>query len=170
MDSKNKPITTLSFTPFHKKTSEICVTNEWVRWSGYTVVNRFTTTELEYTAIRNTCGVFDITPMYKYKVTGKDARQYLDRLVTRNIDKLQPNNVLYIFWCNEQGKVIDDGTLFCISENEYRICSGERNCSFGQCRNDRSVIVQHLKFAVVTRYFYRVYFCSKYYSFWSYYL
>ena len=127
MDSKNKPITTLSFTPFHKKTSEICVTNEWVRWAGYTVVNRFTTTELEYTAIRNTCGVFDITPMYKYKIIGKDARQYLDRLVTRNIDKLQPNNVLYIFWCNEQGKVIDDGTLFCISENEYRICSGERN-------------------------------------------
>jgi aminomethyltransferase len=65
----------------------------------------------------------DLTPMEKYRIKGHDARAYLDRLVTRDISKLRPGRVTYVVWCNDEGKVIDDGTLFQLGENDYRLCA-----------------------------------------------
>ena len=117
-------------TPFHEKTREKCYAHDWHRWAGYKVVKQYTAAELEYTAIRNTAGVIDITPMHKYSVQGKDAKNFINKLITRNIDNIQPNQVAYALWCNEDGFLVDDGTIFCFDENNFRICSGERNLNW----------------------------------------
>ena len=117
-------------TPFHTKTQERCYTHDWHRWSGYKIAKQYTSAELEYTAIRNTAGVIDITPMHKYRVQGKDAKKFINKLITRNVDNIKPNQVVYALWCNEDGFVVDDGTIFCFDENNFRICSGERNLNW----------------------------------------
>ena len=68
--------------------------------------------DMEYFSGRNACGVFDITPMVKHLVTGPDALPYLNRLMTRDVSKIKPGRVGYSVWCNEAGRVIDDGTIF----------------------------------------------------------
>ena len=117
-------------TPFHEKTREKCYSHDWHRWAGYKAVKQYTAAELEYTAIRNTAGVIDITPMHKYSVQGKDAKKFINKLITRNVNNIQPNQVVYGLWCNEDGFVVDDGTIFCFDENNFRICSGERNLNW----------------------------------------
>lgn len=117
-------------TPFHEKTREKCYSHDWHRWAGYKAVKQYTAAELEYTAIRNTAGVIDITPMHKYSVQGKDAKNFINKLITRNVNNIQPNQVVYGLWCNEDGFVVDDGTIFCFDENNFRICSGERNLNW----------------------------------------
>ena len=117
-------------TPFHEKTREKCYAHDWHRWAGYKAVKQYTSAELEYTAMRNTAGVIDITPMHKYSVQGKDAKKFINKLITRNVANIQPNQVVYALWCNEDGYVVDDGTVFCFDENNFRICSGERNLNW----------------------------------------
>jgi aminomethyltransferase len=82
--------------------------------------------EQEYFAIRNTTTVYDLTPMVKYRVSGADSVQYLNRLVTRDIAKLEQDRVAYCVWCNDAGHLVDDGTIFRLSSGEYRICTAER--------------------------------------------
>ncbi len=112
-------------TPFHARTAALCQTNEWVRWSGYTTVDVFDDVELEYFAIRNQATLFDISPLCKYAVSGKDAEAYMNRLVTRDIRKLKPGRVTYAVCCDDDGQVIDDGTVFRFSASEFRICCQE---------------------------------------------
>ena len=114
-------------TPFHSKTSEMCYSNEWYRWGGYKIAKEYTQTELEYTAMRNTAGVLDITPMYKYSVKGKDAKKFINKLITRDIENIFSKQIVYGLWCNEDGYVIDDGTIFCFDEENFRICCAEKN-------------------------------------------
>jgi len=92
-------------------------------WNTYKVARVVDKLSTEYFAVRSGCAVMDLTPMEKYRITGKGAREYLDRLVTRDISKLRPGRVTYIVWCNDEGKVIDDGTLFQFGEYDYRLCS-----------------------------------------------
>jgi len=117
-------------TPFHEKTREKCYAHDWYRWAGYKAVIQYTSAELEYTSMRNTAGVIDISPMHKYSVIGKDAKKFINKLITRDITNIQPHQVVYGIWCNEGGFVIDDGTIFCFDENNYRICTGERNLNW----------------------------------------
>lgn len=114
-------------TPFYTRQREVDTVNSWHEWKGYTVPDELYCAELEYFAIRNATAVFDLTPMTKYRITGPDARVYVDRLVTRDISKLRPGRVAYAVWCNDAGQVIDDGTLFCFGENDFRLCSQERH-------------------------------------------
>ena len=127
---------TLSFknplleTPFHERTFEACYNNDWYRWAGYKIAREYSNTELEYTSMRNTAGVLDITPMHKYDIKGKDAIKFVDKLVTRDVTQIKPNQVMYIIWCNEDGNVIDDGTVFCFDTNHLRIFCAERNLNW----------------------------------------
>jgi aminomethyltransferase len=114
-------------TPFHSRTAAACRTNDWTRWAGYTTVNVYTEVELEYAAIRNQTSVFDLSPMVKYRIAGPDAPLYVNHLVTRNVDKVAPGRVAYVVWCNDGGKVLDDGTLFRFGENEFRLCAQDRH-------------------------------------------
>ncbi len=117
-------------TPFHERTYEACYNNDWYRWAGYKIAREYSNTELEYTAMRNTAGVLDITPMHKYDIKGADAIKFVDKLVTRNASEIKSGQVMYIIWCNEDGNVIDDGTVFCFDSNHLRIFCAERNLNW----------------------------------------
>ncbi len=113
-------------TPFYPRTKPACLTDEWHQWKAYLAADSFSNVELEYFSIRNQAAVFDITPMSKYRVTGPDAMAYFNRIFTRDVSKLSVGRVGYGVWCNGAGRVIDDGTLFRLGENDYRLCSQER--------------------------------------------
>lgn len=114
-------------TPFYSRLQKLDTLNTWHEWKGYSSADALYCAETEYFAIRNATGVFDLTPMTKYRITGPDALDYLDRLVTRDMRKIKPGRVAYAVWCNDQGQVIDDGTIFHLREGEYRLCSQERH-------------------------------------------
>jgi len=113
----------LQRTPFHDRLVAQSKTEEWMTWNTYKVPRVVDKLSTEYFAIRSGCAIMDLTPMEKYRITGNDAREYLDRLVTRDLSGLRPGRVTYIVWCNDDGKVIDDGTLFQLGESDYRLCS-----------------------------------------------
>ena len=114
-------------SPFYSRLKALDTVNEWHQWKGYTAANELYCADTEYFAIRNATAVFDLTPMTKYRITGPDALDYLNRLVTRDMTKVAPGRVAYAAWCDEQGQVIDDGTIFHLREGEYRLCSQERH-------------------------------------------
>jgi aminomethyltransferase len=117
-------------SPFHTRLAELDRLNAWHDWKGYTSADALYDPDLEYFAIRNSTGVFDLTPMTKYRIKGPDALDYVDRLVTRDMRKVKPGRVAYAVWCNDQGQVIDDGTIFHLQDGEYRLCSQERHLAW----------------------------------------
>jgi len=113
----------LAHTPFHDRIAAQSLTEDWTGWNSYKIPRVVDKLSTEYFAVRSGCAVMDLTPMEKYRVTGPDARAYLDKLLTRDISKLRAGRVTYVVWCNDDGKVIDDGTLFQLSDDVYRLCS-----------------------------------------------
>jgi aminomethyltransferase len=108
-------------TPFHQRTFPLCESLNYREWSGYYTVSAYETHhEHEYTAIRNAAALIDISPLFKYRVTGRDATRLVDRIITRDMRKVSVGQVVYTPWCDEQGKVIDDGTVSRLEENVYR--------------------------------------------------
>jgi aminomethyltransferase len=113
-------------TPFHERARAASQVDSFIPWAGYTTVDVFSNVEQEYFAIRSATSVYDLTPMVKYRIAGAGATRYLNRLMTRDMAKLKPGRVAYSVWCNDSGHLIDDGTVFCLSNTEYRLCTGER--------------------------------------------
>jgi aminomethyltransferase len=113
-------------TPFHERARALSQVERFVAWSGYTTVDVFTTVEQEYFAIRNAATLYDLTPMVKYRISGPQALEYLNRLVTRDLRKLKAGRVAYCVWCNDAGHLLDDGTVFALGGGEYRLCTAER--------------------------------------------
>ena len=113
-------------SPFFPRLEALDFHHTWHSWKGYRSADSYFDADLEYFAVRNSCGVFDISPMTKYRITGPEARLYIDRLVTRDmLNKVGPGRVAYAVWCDDAGQVIDDGTIFHLRDNEYRLCSQE---------------------------------------------
>ncbi|MBS0393706.1 MAG: aminomethyltransferase family protein [Proteobacteria bacterium] len=113
-------------TPFHARERELQLADRFVPWAGYTTVDVYTTVEQEYFAVRNAATLYDLTPMVKYRVRGPDAERYLNRLVTRDVRRLKAGRVSYVVWCNDAGHLIDDGTVFRLGADDFRICTAER--------------------------------------------
>ncbi len=131
-------------SPFWSRMSALDTVHEWHQWKGYTAPNLFYCPDIEYFAIRNATAVFDITPMTKYRITGPDALAYVNRLVTRDMEKIKPGRVAYAVWCDDHGKVIDDGTIFHLREGEYRLCSQERHFAWlNDCALGMDVDIRH---------------------------
>jgi aminomethyltransferase len=108
-------------TAFHERTFPLCQSLNYREWSGYYAVSVYEVHhEHEYNAIRNAAALIDISPLYKYLITGKDATKLVNRVITRDITKVRVGQVIYCCWCDEQGKVIDDGTITRLEENKYR--------------------------------------------------
>jgi aminomethyltransferase len=108
-------------TAFHERTFPLCHSLSYREWSGYYTVSVYEVHhEHEYNAIRNACALIDISPLYKYLITGKDATKLVNRVITRDINKVKVGQVIYCCWCDEEGKVIDDGTISRLEENVYR--------------------------------------------------
>jgi len=112
----------LKTTPFHERTSKLCLPQNWRRWAGYLVVGSYELTlDREYWAIRNSAALIDVTPLMKYIIKGKDASRLLNRVITRDMDKLKVGQVYYTGWCDDEGKMIDDGTISRLDEGTYRM-------------------------------------------------
>jgi len=108
-------------TAFHERTFPLCHSLNYREWSGYYTVSVYEVHhEHEYNAIRNAAALIDISPLYKYLISGKDATKLVNRVITRDIRKVAVGQVIYCCWCDEQGKVIDDGTVTRLEENKYR--------------------------------------------------
>jgi len=108
-------------TAFHERTLALCQSLNYREWSGYYAVSSYEPHhEHEYNAIRNAAALIDISPLYKYRLTGKDATRLVDRVITRDMRKVSVGQVIYTPWCDEHGKVIDDGTVSRLEENTYR--------------------------------------------------
>ena len=125
-------------TPFHSRTSPLCQSYEWRDWSGYLAASVYEPShEREYYAVRNSAALFDVSPLHKYEVRGADALRLVDRIVTRNMAKCAVGQVIYSPWCDDAGKMIDDGTIWRLAKNHFRITSAEKNlrwfqdCGFG---------------------------------------
>ncbi|MDQ3803083.1 MAG: aminomethyltransferase family protein [Acidobacteriota bacterium] len=108
-------------TAFHDRTFPLCESLSYREWSGYYAVSSYEPHhEHEYSAIRNAAALIDISPLFKYRVTGRDATRLVDRVITRDTRKVAVGQVIYTPWCDERGKVIDDGTVSRLGENLYR--------------------------------------------------
>ena len=106
---------------FHQRTHQLCESLNYRDWAGYYAVSVYETHhEHEYNAIRNACAVIDVSPLFKYRLSGRDAVRLVDRVITRDAKKLAVGQVYYTPWCDEEGKVIDDGTVTRLSEQVYR--------------------------------------------------
>jgi len=118
-------------TPFHVRTSELNKNLDWKDWGGYFAANSYNVVnDFEYFAFRHSAGLIDITPLFKYKVTGKDASTFLSRLIVKDISKLKLNQATYCCWCDDRGMVIDDGTVMHFGENEYFLTSADPSFSW----------------------------------------
>jgi aminomethyltransferase len=108
-------------TAFHERTFQLCESLSYREWSGYYAVSSYEPHhEHEYNAIRNAAALIDISPLFKYRVSGPDATRLVDRIITRDMRKVSVGQVIYTPWCDEHGKVIDDGTVSRLEENTYR--------------------------------------------------
>ena len=113
-------------TPFHPRTSRLCTSLLYKDWAGYYAVRSYDTEhDREYFAFRHAAGMIDVTPLYKHEVYGPDAGAFLARVMVRNIAKLKLHRVAYMCWCDDNGRVIDDGTVSRIDEDYYRVTSTE---------------------------------------------
>jgi len=113
-------------TPFHSRTEELCLSWAWEEWAGYIAAQMY---ELEHTheyhAIRTATAMFDFTPLQKYDIRGKDATKLCDRLLTRDVTKCQVGQIVYTAWCDDDGKILNDGTLWRLGEDSYRLAAND---------------------------------------------
>ncbi|MCL4262021.1 MAG: aminomethyltransferase family protein [Anaerolineae bacterium] len=113
-------------TPFHVRTAPLVESFDWRDWSGFLAASLYEPShEREYFAIRNAAGLIDVSPLFKYEVTGPDAARLVDRVMTRNIAKCAVGQVMYSPWCDEEGQVIDDGTVARLDDNHFRITAAD---------------------------------------------
>ncbi|WP_274627024.1 aminomethyltransferase family protein [Arvimicrobium flavum] len=114
-------------TPFQPRIDALARTNDWYSWGGYRAPHSLWDEELEYFAIRSQAAVFDISPMVKYRIEGPDAEALCNKVTLRDVTKLRPGRVHYTAWCDDEGHVLDDGTLFRLSPTRFRLCCQERH-------------------------------------------
>ncbi len=113
---------------FHARTLELCESLNYRDWAGYYAVSAYETHhEHEYNAIRNACALIDISPLFKYRISGPDAMRLVNRVITRDASRMSIGQVLYTTWCDDDGKVIDDGTVTRVSEQGFRWTAADPN-------------------------------------------
>ncbi len=118
----------LKRTPFHERAEPLCLPQNWRRWAGYLAAGSYELTlDREYWAIRNAAALIDVTPLMKYLIQGRGAGRLLNRVVTRDIDPLKVGQVYYTPWCDDDGRMIDDGTVARLDETTYRLTAAEPN-------------------------------------------
>ncbi|HVM30655.1 MAG TPA: aminomethyltransferase family protein, partial [Candidatus Limnocylindrales bacterium] len=113
-------------TVLAERTAPLNRSQQWREWSGYHVASAYAESHIhEYTAIRHRAALLDLSPLFKYIVRGPDAVRLIDRVITRDATKIKPGQVIYTPWCDESGKVIDDGTVALLDDGSYRWTSAD---------------------------------------------
>jgi aminomethyltransferase len=114
----------LKKSPFYPREEALNIRNAWGVWNGYKFADYYYDAEYEYFCVRNTCGTYNICPMQKYHVSGRDAEAMLNRMVTRDVAKQKLNRVAYVLWCTDEGRMIDDGTIFKLAADKFMLTCG----------------------------------------------
>ena len=113
-------------TPFHERTSALCTSYRWKEWAGYHAVCSYDVSlEREYNAFRQAAGLLDVTGLFKYDIRGADAAAFLSRVTVRDITRLGVGRVTYLCWCDDDGKIVDDGTCTRLGEHHFRLTAAE---------------------------------------------
>lgn len=112
-------------SPFHSRTSPLNLNQQWGEWNGYASATSYADAHLEYFSTRNTCGVYDVSPMRKYRFRGADAAAMLDRMVTRDVVAQAVDTVAYNVWCTDAGRLVDDGTIFRLADDDFMLCCAD---------------------------------------------
>ena len=133
-------------TPFHSRTAALCKSRRWRNWAGYAIALSYEPGhEYEYYAVRSGAALFDVSPLRKYEITGPEAAPLVDRVVTRNAFDCAEGRVLYTPWCDEAGKLIDDGTVQRVSADTFRITAADpclrwfQDCALGMDATVRDI-------------------------------
>ena len=111
-------------SPFYPRAKELNIRDAWSVWNGYKFAEYYYDAEYEYFCVRNLCATYDICPMQKYEISGRDAEAMLNRMVTRDVKKIGLNRVAYCVWCTDEGRMIDDGTIFKLSDDRFMLTCG----------------------------------------------
>jgi aminomethyltransferase len=120
-------------TPFHARTSAANETGLWSHWAGYLATDRYQMADkFEYFAIRNSAGVIDTSPLYKYRIYGTDAEKYLSGVLARDIRKCRPGQAHYTAWCDDEGWVVEDGVILRLADDEFLLSAAEPNLAYLQ--------------------------------------
>ena len=127
----------LKVSYFHDREKVLNLRDAWSSWNGFKFADYYYDVDYEYFCIRNTCGTYDICPMQKYEISGPDAEAMVNRMVTRDVRKLGLNRVAYTVWCTDEGRIIDDGTVFKLASDRFMVVCGSsclawlRKASYG---------------------------------------
>jgi len=114
----------LKLSPFYARARELNIRDAWSAWNGYKFAEYYYDAGYEYFCVRNLCATYDICPMQKYEIAGRDAEAMLNRMVTRDVRKIGLNRVAYCVWCTDEGRMIDDGTIFRLSDDKFMLTCG----------------------------------------------
>lgn len=125
-------------SPFHSRTAPLNEKQEWRDWSGFLAAGSYEPGhEREYYAIRNSAALIDISPLYKYDINGPDAERLVNKIITRDVSVTEVGQIIYSPWCDEAGKLIDDGTVWRLGPGHFRITAADpslrwfQDCGFG---------------------------------------
>ncbi len=113
-------------TPFHDRIAALCSSYRWADWAGYYAVSSYNLpNDSEYYSLRHASGIIDISPLFKYEISGPDAALFLSRIMTKNIKNIPIGRAVYCCWCDDFGKIIDDGTVFRLDTELLRVHTAE---------------------------------------------
>jgi len=118
-------------TPFHERTSALNETGLWSHWSGHLAAERYQMADkFEYFAVRNSAGIFDSSPLYKYRIHGPDAERFLTGVLARDIRTCPPGHAQYTVWCDDRGFVVEDGVVLRYGPNDFLLTAAEPNLAY----------------------------------------
>jgi len=120
-------------TPFYERTSVLNKTGLWEHWAGYLNAKQYHIAEKqEYFAVRSAVGVYDTSPLYKYRIHGPEAEKFLSGVLARDVRRCRPGQAQYTIWCDDDGYVVEDGMLFRSSETQFMLTAAEPNLAYFQ--------------------------------------
>jgi aminomethyltransferase len=118
-------------TPFHERTSALNETGLWSHWSGHLSAMRYGSSEkFEYFAVRNSAGIFDTSPLYKYRIHGRDAERFLAGVLARDPRTAKPGQAHYTLWCDDRGFIVEDGVLLRHAADDFVLTAAEPNLAY----------------------------------------
>ncbi len=137
-------------TPFHDRTAALCSSYRWTDWAGYYAVASYNLpNDSEYYSLRHSAGIIDISPLFKYEVSGPDAALFLSRIMTKNFENIPIGRAVYCCWCDDFGKIVDDGTVFRLDTERFRVHTAEPMLAwFAQFKNYFDVTLEDISIKI----------------------
>lgn len=118
-------------TPFHERTAALNETGLWSHWAGRLAAEKYQLSEkFEYFAVRNAAGLFDTSPLFKYRFTGAGAERFLAGTLARDPRPLKPGEAQYTIWCDDRGFVVEDGVLLRYGADDFLLTAAEPNLAW----------------------------------------